>query len=156
MIYIKRAKAEDALLLAEIKARALREEIRTYFGRCTKLSNLINIDSVQTEKKRHQEYKILLNDTTIGVFFLTDLGDGRMQFEDFAIEPEYQGRGYAFRVLQMIEKIFPKIKVWSLTTLACSVGNQHLYEKAGFIEVSRDDWEVEYEKINTGTMENVI
>lgn len=146
MIFIKRAEMEDVLLLAEIKARALREEIRTYFGRCARLSSLMDLEGELSRLKQHQEYKILLNEKTIGVFFLTDLGDGKMQFEDFAIEPEYQGRGYGYRVLQLVEQLFPKIKVWSLSALACSIGNQHLYEKAGFVEVKRDEWEVEYVK----------
>jgi hypothetical protein len=41
----------------------------------------------------------------------------------------------------------PEIIEWQLSTPVFSVGNQHLYTKFGYKEISRDDDEIEYVKI---------
>lgn len=70
-----------------------------------------------------------------------------MRFEDFVIDPIYQGNGYGFKVMQLVEKMHPDIKEWQLSTPVFSVGNQHLYTKFGYIEISRNDDEIEYVKL---------
>ena len=70
-----------------------------------------------------------------------------MRFEDFVIDPKYQGNGYGYKVMQLIEKMHPDIKEWKLSTPVFSAGNQHLYTKFGYREISRNDDEIEYLKI---------
>ena len=41
----------------------------------------------------------------------------------------------------------PDIKEWQLSTPVFSVGNQHIYTKLGYIEISRNDDEIEYVKL---------
>ncbi|MGN0394144.1 MAG: GNAT family N-acetyltransferase, partial [Coprococcus sp.] len=88
--------------------------------------------------------KILLDEKIIGAFFLIPQGEDTMQFEDFVIHPDYQGKGYGYYVLQLVEKQYSSIKEWHLSTPVFSVGNQHLYEKFGYVEVSRDEEEIRY------------
>ena len=35
-----------------------------------------------------------------------------MRFEDFVIDPIYQGNGYGYKVMQLIEKMHQDIKEW--------------------------------------------
>lgn len=67
-----------------------------------------------------------------------------MQFEDFVIHPDYQGNSYGYRVLELVEEQHASIKEWYLSTPVFSVGNQHLYEKFGYVETDRDEDEVRY------------
>ncbi len=69
-----------------------------------------------------------------------------MRFEDFVINPIYQGKGYGYRTMELVEENYKNILVWQLSTPIFSIGNQYLYEKFGYIEVSRDDNEIEYIK----------
>ena len=72
-----------------------------------------------------------------------------MRFEDFVINPSYQGNGYGTVVMGIVENQYPKVKEWHLSTPVFSASNQHLYEKLGYIEVDRNAEEIEYiKKIN--------
>lgn len=68
--------------------------------------------------KEINTYIILLYDCIIGGFFLYYEGDD----------------------------IFPHVKEWKLSASIFSVGNQHLYEKFGYIETWRNDDEIFYSK----------
>lgn len=67
-----------------------------------------------------------------------------MRFEDFVISPKHQGNGLGYKVMQLVEEAYPSIREWYLSTPVFSVGNQHLYEKFGYLEVSRNEEEIEY------------
>jgi predicted acetyltransferase len=49
--------------------------------------------------------------------------------------------------MQLVEMMHPEIKEWQLSTPVFSVGNQHLYTKFGYKEISRNDDEIEYVKL---------
>lgn len=46
----------------------------------------------------------------------------------------------------MVQELYPKVGGWKLSTPIFSIGNQHLYEKFGYVEVSRDSDEIFYSK----------
>lgn len=147
MITIERATLEDANLITEIKIAAFNKEINTYLGRNGGPPGYDQVESEIDIIKNLIAYKILLDDVIIGAFFLIPLGEDKMQFEDFVIHPDYQGKGYGYHVLQLVEKQYSSIKEWYLSTPVFSVGNQHLYEKFGYVELSRDEEEISYCKI---------
>ena len=89
----------------------------------------------------------ILDDEIIGALFLIPEGEKTMCFEDFVIHPIFQGKGYGYKVLCMIEDLYPEIREWKLSTPIFSVGNQYLYEKFGYKEVSRDENEIYYKKL---------
>ena len=147
MIEIKRAQREDAEEITKIKTVAFNQEINTYLGRDGGPPGYNKVESELDIIDKFQAYKILLEDCIIGAFFLYPEGDRIMHFEDFVIEPKYQGRGYGYKVLGMIQELFPEIREWKLSTPIFSVGNQHLYEKFGYVETGRDSDEIFYSKI---------
>ena len=149
MLAIKKAKIEDAQLITEIKTKAFNKEINTYLGRNGGPPGYDNVESEIHIIKKFIAYKIELDNKIIGALFLISLADSKMRFEDFVIEPSFQGKGYGYRVMELVEETYPDINEWQLSTPVFSVGNQHLYEKFGYVEVSRNKEEIKYiKKIN--------
>lgn len=70
-----------------------------------------------------------------------------MRFEDFVIQPSYQGLGYGYLTMQLLEKEYPSIHKWLLSTPIFSLRNQYLYKKFGYCENLRNQVEIEYCKL---------
>jgi GNAT superfamily N-acetyltransferase len=147
MISIKRAEKSDAAEITKIKIAAFNKEINTYLGRDGGPSGYNKVESELGIIENHLAYKILLDERIIGGFFLYYEGGDILHFEDFVINPEYQGNGYGYETLCMVQKMYPEVREWKLSTPVFSVGNQHLYEKFGYVEVSRNNDEVFYSKV---------
>lgn len=146
MITIKRAQIEDAKEITKIKTDAFNKEINLYLGRNGGPPGYDKVESEIDIIEKCIAYKILLDNVIIGGFFLNYEGIDIIHFEDFVIAPEYQGNGYGYKVLCMVQELYPDVKEWKLTTPVFSVGNQHLYEKFGYIETYRDSNEIFYSK----------
>ena len=144
MISIMEAKLSDARAITRIKAAAFNKEINTYLGRNGGPPGYDQIESEEKIIKKFKAYKIMLNSIMIGAFFLIPMGENQARFEDFVIEPEYQGNGYGTETLQILEKMHLDITSWYLSTPIFSIGNQHLYEKCGYKEIGRNKEEIEY------------
>ncbi|RKD33985.1 GNAT family N-acetyltransferase [Lacrimispora algidixylanolytica] len=147
MVEVKRALLKYAEAITEIKIKAFNEEINTYLGRN---GGPPGYDKVESEKDiitNFIAYKIVLDNNIIGGLFLIPIEGNKMRFEDFVINPVYQNNGYGYKVMQLVEMMHPDIKEWQLSTPVFSVGNQHLYTKFGYKEISRNDDEIEYVKL---------
>ncbi len=147
MLKIKRALFEDAEAITEIKIKAFNKEINTYLGRNGGPPGYDKVESENYIIANFIAYKIVLDNKIIGGLFLIPIEETKMRFEDFVIDPIYQGKGYGYQVMELIEKIHSDIIEWQLSTPVFSVGNQHLYTKIGYEEISRDDEEIQYVKI---------
>lgn len=147
MIKLERAKLEDAEQITRIKIAAFNKEINQYLGRDGGPPGYDKVESEIDIINRFIAYKIVLDDEIIGALFLIPEGEKTMCFEDFVIHPIFQGKGYGYKVLCMIEDLYPEVREWKLSTPVFSVGNQYLYEKFGYKEVSRDENEIYYKKI---------
>lgn len=147
MLEIKKASIEDAQIITDIKIKAFNKEINTYLGRNGGPPGYDKVESEIYIIKNFMAYKIELDNQIIGALFLISMGDGKMRFEDFVIEPSFQGKGYGYSVMELVEKSHPEINEWQLSTPVFSVGNQHLYKKFGYVEASRNEDEIEYIKM---------
>ncbi len=146
MLEIKKATIDDAKLITDIKTKAFNKEINTYFGRNGGPPGYDMVESQIYITKKFISYKIELDNQIIGALFLIPLGDSKMRFEDFVIEPSFQGKGYGYSIMELVEKTYSDINEWQLSTPTFSTGNQHLYEKYGYVEISRNEDEIEYIK----------
>jgi GNAT superfamily N-acetyltransferase len=146
MIEIKRALLKDAEAITEIKIKAYNKEINTYLGRDGGPPGYDKVKSEIDIITNLIAYKIVLDNKIIGGLFLIPIERNKMRFEDFVIDPMYQNKGYGYKVMQLIEEMHTDIVEWQLSTPVFSVGNQHLYTKFGYKEVSRNDDEIEYVK----------
>lgn len=147
MLSIKRATVQDASAITEIKIKAYNKEINAYLGRDGGPPGYNQVDSEIEIIHNLIAYKIMLDQQIIGAFFLIPIEEMIMGFEDFVIDPNFQGLGYGYQTLQLVEESYPTIKEWQLSTPTFSVGNQHLYEKFGYTEISRQDDEIQYRKV---------
>ena len=100
MISIKRAEKADAEEITQIKIAAFNKEINTYLGRDGGPPGYDRVESELDIIENHLAYKILLDERIIGGFFLYYEGDDILHFEDFVINPEYQGNGYGYGTAQ--------------------------------------------------------
>lgn len=146
LLEIKKASIDDAQLITDIKIKAFNKEINTYLGRNGGPPGYDKVESEIDIIKNYIAYKIELDNQIIGALFLIPLGDNKMRFEDFVIDPLFQGKGYGYKVMDLIKKTYSDINEWQLSTPVFSVGNQHLYKKFGYVEVSRNEDEIEYIK----------
>lgn len=146
MIKIERANIEDASAITDIKIAAYNKEINTYLGRNGGPPGYDKVESEMDIINRFIALKIMLDMDMIGALFLIQMEDDKVRFEDFVIEPSYQGKGYGYKVMELVENMYPDICEWQLSTPVFSVGNQHLYTKFGYVEVSRNEEEIEYIK----------
>lgn len=147
MIEIKRALLNDAETITEIKIKAYNKEINTYLGRNGGPPGYDKVESEIDIITNLIAYKIVLDNKIIGGLFLIPIERNKMRFEDFVIDPIYQGNGYGYKVMHLIEEMHSDVVEWQLSTPVFSIGNQHLYTKFGYKEISRDDEEIEYVKI---------
>lgn len=146
MICIKRAEEKDAEILHNIKVRAFDQEVKRYYGTCQSLADYRSVETEYELMKQHLVYKVLVNLEIIGGFLLDNFSEGKMKVEDFAIDPEYQGEGYAREVLKLIEEEHPTVKEWLLSALVMNQKSQRIYREAGYEEVKRDEEEVWFRK----------
>lgn len=123
MLEIKRAEEKDAQVITDIKIEAYNKEINTYLGRNGGPTGYDKVDSQIYIINNFLAYKIELNNELIGGFFLIPLKDNTMRFEDFVISPKFQGKGYGYKTMQLVEKEYDDIVEWQLSTPVFSVGN---------------------------------
>lgn len=147
MLKIVRASIADADIITRIKISAYNKEINTFLGRNGGPPGYDKVESEINIIKKYIAYKITLDNQIIGAFFLVPISRTIMRFEDFVIEPFYQNKGFGYHVMEIVERKYSDILVWKLSTSIFSIGNQHLYKKFGFVEVSRDEEEIEYVKV---------
>lgn len=147
MLIVERANIKDAFEITGIKISAYNKEINTYLGRNGGPPGYDQVESEIYIIANFMAYKIVFDNHIIGALFLNKISTNIMRFEDFVISPDYQGKGYGYEVMKLIEEAHPDIYEWRLSTPVFSVSNQHLYKKFGYVEVSRNEDEIEFVKI---------
>lgn len=90
----------------------------------------------ETERRLSQEeryyYLICFGHDCIGAISVKDRHDGSAKWlGPFFILPEYQGRGYGGKVIELVEELHGD-KHWELVTIFQEKKLIHLYEKAGY------------------------
>lgn len=146
----RRATVNEAELISEIKTKAYRDEKERFKPEEAKIPkwfyNEWYIDIPENIRLINEYYVYLLkvNEVDIGTFWVHDVDVDTIELEDFCILPEYQGFGYGFKALSMMEEMYAEKKRWTLSTPFYSVKNQYLYEKFG------------YKKVGTRAEETVI
>ncbi|RUT44410.1 GNAT family N-acetyltransferase [Paenibacillus anaericanus] len=91
-------------------------------------------------------YKILLQNTLVGVVLISTTGREHARIDRLYIDPQFQGKQIGSIVLQHIENLFPQIRTWTLDTSQKSPRNHYFYEKNGYKLISEDQDERYYRK----------
>jgi len=83
-------------------------------------------------------YIIQAADTSIRYFRVFLIGENICRFSALFILPKYQGKGYAQQVMKQVEKLYPHITKWMLSTVKQEQKLCHLYEKMGYTAISEE------------------
>ncbi|MBZ7981439.1 GNAT family N-acetyltransferase [Campylobacter sp. RM12640] len=98
--------------------------------------NVITIDEIfkSLENKNAKNFYVYDNGVKIGgICLLIDENTQHNNLDLFYILEEFHNKGYGFKTWQMVEKTFPKTKVWTTTTPYFEIRNIHFYvNKCGF------------------------
>lgn|SRR5699024_2260362 len=78
-------------------------------------------------------YLFKKEDNYIGYVRVNKREENEYSINDFCIDPDHQGKGYAQFFLKEIEEKFQDVNVWSLVTILEETKLCHLYEKMGYI-----------------------
>ena len=92
-------------------------------------------------------YKILLDEALVGVILISTTGREHARIDRFYIHPAVQGQRIGTVVLELIESLYPQVKLWTLDTPQKSPRNHHFYEKNGYTVAAADEHERYYEKV---------
>jgi len=147
MIFLKKAIKNDVKKIVEINTEAFNDEMNRIIGRDGGPPGYDSITEHNRLINNHLVYIINYGAKVIGSFFLVKKGENHFRLESFCILPEYQGRGFGFQTLSLMEKENKHIKKWSLGAFKKSIRVWSLYEKFGYKRIGEDDWEYLYEKL---------
>jgi GNAT superfamily N-acetyltransferase len=141
VLTIQRASVSDVNVIIDIKTNAYRDEKERFRPSEDRIPVWFNdewyIDKQENLRLIHEHYVylLLISEVVIGSFWLHDVDEETIELEDFCILPKFQGFGYGYQALTMMEGLFSKKKKWMLGTPFYSLKNHYLYEKAGYHKV---------------------
>lgn len=84
-------------------------------------------------------YKIMADDILVGAIRIFQFSEELCRVSPIFILPEYQNRGIAQSVFNVIERIYCKASIWCLDTILQEEGNCYLYEKLGYIRTGKEE-----------------
>lgn len=64
------------------------------------------------------------------------------------IHPNHFRKGYGTALMQLIEEMYPHIRIWQLDTPLNNSRTNEFYQKLGYFEIRRDDQFIVYQKTN--------
>lgn len=84
-------------------------------------------------------YIIKSEDIAIGGIRIVKKDIGVFRVSPIFILPEYQGKGIAQKVFEIVEQIYIDARMWELDTILQEQGNCYLYEKLGYIKTGKTE-----------------
>lgn len=140
---------EDAEKIRDIMTEIFENETLRWFkdGNKPYIPGYNSVDMQYYHTWDNKYYKIIHNKNIIGVTLISYTGREHARIDRLYVLPEYQGMGIGAKILELIENLFPTVKVWSLDTIQQSPRNHHFYEKNGYKLVGEDDDERYYCKV---------
>ena len=89
-------------------------------------------------------YKILLDGATVGGVFVGKVNEEHLVLERIFVDPELHKRGIATRATELVWKLYPEARLWTLGTPEWNVRTKRFYEKLGFTQVGWEFGEPEW------------
>lgn len=138
-IRIEKASISDAEKLTEIKKRTFDEEVKKWLPNQENIMDY-NIQppgysSIEMTKYMIKElnyFKVIYNKAIVGGIIVTISGKSFGRIDRIFVAPESQGKGIGSKVINLIEKEFPNVRVWDLETSSRQINNHCFYEKVGY------------------------
>ena len=102
-------------------------------------SESVDVIAKKMKDKYTDFYFIVLEDKKIGVIRVVRLSDQECRIANMFILPEYQGCGYAKKILKQVELLYPWAKIWGLDTIKQEKKLCYLYESMGYKLTGREE-----------------
>jgi GNAT superfamily N-acetyltransferase len=132
-ISLNKANLEDAEIIYDMKIKSFMPLLEKYKDFDTSPANEPIEKIIMQIKQSFTDYYIIKkDDINVGGIRIAKLDNNRNRVSPVFIMPEYQGKGVAQKVFQLVERIYNDINVWELDTILQEQGNCYLYEKLGY------------------------
>jgi GNAT superfamily N-acetyltransferase len=148
-ITFERATPDDAAQLVAVQIAAFHHDTVLYGVPEDGPPGYNSIDSALEKIARDDYYKIVYEGNIIGGIVVFVQGDGHYHLDLLYLHPDYHNKGIGTQALHFLEATYPATK-WTLDTPLYALRNQHFYEKFGYKEVGRVQYDIvviAYEKL---------
>jgi GNAT superfamily N-acetyltransferase len=143
-ITLEKASVENADEIHQMQIKSFKKLLDKYQDYDTNPGNE-TIDRIITRinQKITDYYIIKYNNISVGAIRIINLDDGKInRISPVFILPDFQNKGIAQRVFEIIEERYKPQNGWILDTILQEEGNCYLYEKVGYKKTGK------IEKIN--------
>ena len=133
-IILEKATIENADKIHQMQIKSFKTLLDKYKDYDTNPGNE-NVDRIiaRINQKETDFYIIKFQNVSVGAIRVLKLEDGKLcRVGPIFILPEYQNKGIAQNVFEIIEKKYKPQNGWILSTILQEKGNCHLYEKIGY------------------------
>ncbi|MBU3134847.1 GNAT family N-acetyltransferase [Clostridium gasigenes] len=132
-ISLVKAKLKDSEVIHKMQIESFSTLLNKYEDFETNPGNEPLEKIINRIKQPFTDYYIVNCDNiSIGCIRIVKMDNKHYRISPIFILPEYQGRGVAQKVFNMVEEIYYYAKVWELDTILQEEGNCYLYEKLGY------------------------
>lgn len=130
---LRKAELEDAQSIHEMQVKAFKSLLDEYRDYETNPGNesLEKIISRINEEKSDY-YIVNMDKVNVGAIRVVKVENKIYRVSPIFVLPEYQGRGIAQKVFELIETLYSDAIEWRLDTILQEKGNCYLYEKLGY------------------------
>lgn len=149
-IEIIKTNVHEAETLLDIQKQAFQSDFEKYKDYQTSPA-VESLNSLINRILFSQHYTVYIQNKMAGAIDIRRISPDYFRLQQICLKAEYQNHGYGTKIINMIEKKFPKVKKWSLNTPKDNLRNRHFYEKAGYYivgetRINRRLTLIEYEK----------
>ncbi len=133
LVRLQPAKAEDAIRLTEMQARAFMPSVQRHGGFETSPASetpdrmLERITAAQSHA-----FIIMADNRQAGMIRIKELGEGAYKISPIFVLPEFQNQGIGKAAMRLTMEKFPCARLWTLFCVREEEKNVCFYEKLGF------------------------
>jgi GNAT superfamily N-acetyltransferase len=141
------ATTDDAEILANISKRAFESDIEV--GSSVK-GGPMGYDSVEVHRRDAKRdwldyLKILYNGQTVGGMRVYKMHPGHYEIMGVFVNPDYHRKGIGKKSFEIVMRMYPDAKKWTLDTPDWNIRTKNFYEKLGFVQYGVMRWEPDFE-----------
>jgi len=145
---------DDAYLLAEISKRAFESDVEVG---AEEPGGPPGYDSLEFQMRAMDwadYYTILLDDGLVGGLIIGSVNEEHRVMERIFVDPDHHRKGIGTRSMELLEGLYPDLKLWTLGTPEWNQRTNAFYEKQRYVQVGWDlgdpNWRGRwYEKVMT-------
>jgi ribosomal protein S18 acetylase RimI-like enzyme len=133
VVRLQPARAEDAIRLTEMQARAFMPQVHRRGGFETSPAAETPDRMLEriTSAKSHS-FIIMADEAYAGMIRIKELNDGAYKISPIFVVPEFQNQGIGQKAMSLAEELFPDARLFTLFCVREEERNVYFYEKLGF------------------------